>query len=133
MHSCLCRPHLVAWLSCCCLLTVIARRTQDNRNWSNLSAHQSVKDLDARLMAFSEGSGVTTTDFSDASMFGDQPVKFVHKDVWTLGKSFWEDKELANDVAYEEQFIRFASAVLCLVFVCNGHYSSSVTITDHEA
>ena len=109
----------------------MASRAQDNRNWANLSAHQSVKDLDARLMAFSEGSGVTTTDFSDAAMFGDQPVKFVYKDVWTLGKSFWEDKELAKDVAYEEQQIRYTSAVLCLVMILNDHCASCMTITDY--
>ncbi len=84
-------------------------------------------------MAFSEGSGVTTTDFSDAAMFGDQPVKFVYKDVWTLAKSFWEDKELANDVAYEEQQIRCTSAVLCLFMILNDHCASLITITDYPA
>jgi hypothetical protein len=46
-----------------------------------------VKDLDEKLLGFMEGSGVTTTDFSDPKVFGDQPVKLVYKDVWKLAPS----------------------------------------------
>ncbi len=81
---------------------------QSNRDWTRLSHAKSVKDLDEKLLGFMEGSGVTTTDFSDPKVFGDQPVKLVYKDVWKLAKSFWEDEELADEVSYEEQQIRLA-------------------------
>ncbi len=83
---------------------------QSNRDWTQLleSTRKSVKDLDEGLLGFMEGSGVTTKDVSDPKVFGDQPVKLVYKDMWKLGKSFWEDEELAGEVPYEEQQIRFA-------------------------
>jgi len=89
---------------------------QSNRDWTRLSHAKSVKDLDEKLLSFMEGSGVTTTDFSDPKVFGDQPVKLVYKDVWKLAKSFWEDEELADEVSYEEQQIRLVYTWSCIIF-----------------
>ncbi len=80
---------------------------QSNQDWMCLFPSKSVKDLDdEQLLSFSEGSGTTTTGLANTELSRDQPVKLVHKNQWTLAKSFWQDKNLGVVVTDETKQIR---------------------------